>query len=56
MRDVVLIVALLFCLAFAGMTAAVAGQSGLDLLTVISFVIVGLIMLGVLGALRNPPE
>jgi hypothetical protein len=54
-RNALLWVALAFCLLFGGMTAAVAGQSGLDIFTAISFLIVLMIMLGVLGALRNPP-
>lgn len=55
MRNALLFVALAFCVLFGGMTAAVAGQSGFDVFTVISFGIVLLIMLAVLGALRNPP-
>ena len=37
------------------MTAAVAAQSGFDIFTLTSFLIVVMIMLAVLGALRNPP-
>jgi len=48
--------ALVFCLAFGGMTAAVAAQYGFDIFTVVSFAIVLMIMLAVLGALRNPPR
>ena len=55
MRNAFLFVALAFCLLFGGMTAAVAAQSGLDILTLTSFLIVVMIMLAVLGALRNPP-
>ncbi len=55
MRNALLLVALAFCLLFGGMTAAVAGQYGFDIFTVISFVIVLMIMLAVLGALRDPP-
>jgi hypothetical protein len=55
MRNAFLLVALVFCLAFGGMTAAVAAQSGLDILTLVSFGIVVMLMLAVLGALRNPP-
>jgi hypothetical protein len=40
---------------FGGMTAAVAADSGFDIFTLISFGIVVMIMLAVLGALRNPP-
>lgn len=56
MRSAILLIALIFCLAFAGMAAVVAGQSGFDIFTLISFVIVGLIMFAVLGALLNPPK
>ena len=56
MRSVILLIALVFCLAFAGMAAVVAAQSSFDIFTLISFVIVGLIMFAVLGALRNPPR
>jgi len=54
-RNAFLIVALVFCLLFGGMTAAVVGQSGFDIFTLVSFLIVVMIMLAVLGALRNPP-
>jgi len=54
-RDALLWVALVFCLLFGGMTAAVAAQSGFDIFTVASFAIVLMILLAVLGALRNPP-
>ena len=55
MRNLLLMVALAFCVAFGGITAAVAAQSGFDVLTLISFAIVVMLMLAVLGALRNPP-
>jgi hypothetical protein len=54
-RSAILWVALVFCLLFGGATAAVAGQSGFDIFTLISFLIVLMLMLAVLGALRNPP-
>jgi hypothetical protein len=54
-RNAFLLVALLFCLGFGAMTAAVVAQSGIDILTLTSFLIVVMIMLAVLGALRNPP-
>ncbi len=50
-----LIVALVFCVGFGGMTAAVAADSGFDILTAVSFLIVLMLMLAVFGALRNPP-
>lgn len=55
MRSTILWLALVFCLLFAGATATVAGQSGFDIFTLISFLIILMIMLGVLGAIRNPP-
>ena len=48
--------ALAFCLVFGGMTAAVAAQSGVDIFTVVSFGIVAMLGIAVLGALRNPPD
>ena len=56
MRSAFLLVALAFCLVFGGMTAAVAAQSGVDIFTVASFLIVAMIGIGVIGALRNPPD
>jgi hypothetical protein len=55
MRSAFLLVAFIFCLGFGGMTVAVAAESGLDILTLTSFLIVVMLMLAVLGALRNPP-
>ena len=55
MRSAFLVVALIFCLGFGGMTAAVAADSGFDIFTAVSFLIVLMLMLAVLGALRNPP-
>ena len=56
MREAFLWAALIFCLLFGGLTASVAAQSGFDIFTVVSFAIVLMIMLAVLGALRNPPR
>jgi hypothetical protein len=56
MREALLWVALAFCLLFGGLTASVAAESGIDIFTVASFAIVLMIMLAVLGALRNPPR
>jgi hypothetical protein len=55
-RDLILIVGILFCVAFAGMTATVAAEDGIDILTVTSFGIVLMIMLAIYGALKNPPR
>ena len=56
MRDAFLWVALAFCLLFGGLTASAAAESGIDIFTVASFAIVLMILLAVLGALRNPPR
>ena len=37
MRSAFLVVALIFCLGFGGMTAAVAADSGFDIFTAVSF-------------------
>jgi hypothetical protein len=55
MRNALLLLALFFCLMFGAMTAAVAAQSGFDIFSLASFLIVLMLMLAVLGALRNPP-
>ena len=56
MRSLLLWVALVFCLLFGAATASVASQSGVDIFTLISFLIILMIMLAVLGAIRNPPR
>jgi hypothetical protein len=55
MRNAFLVIALIFCLGFGGMTAAVAADTGFDIFTAVSFLIVVMLMLAVFGALRNPP-
>jgi hypothetical protein len=54
-REVFLWLALVFCLLFGAATASVAAQSGFDIFTLVSFLIILMLMLAVLGALRNPP-
>jgi hypothetical protein len=56
MRSAFVVVALGFCLIFGGMTVAVAAQSGVDIFTVVSFLIVTMIGLAAFGAMRNPPD
>ena len=56
MRSAFLIAALIFCVAFGGMTVAVAAQYGFDIFTLVAFGIVAMILIGVFGALRNPPD
>jgi hypothetical protein len=55
-RNALLWVALVFCVLFGAATASVASRSGLDIFTLISFLIIVMLMLAVLGALRNPPR
>ena len=56
MRNAFLVVALIFCLGFGGMTVAVAADSGVDIFILVSFLFVLMLTLAVLGALRNPPD
>ena len=55
MRNAFLVVALIFCLGFGGMTVAVVADSGVRHLHARLLLIVVMLMLAVLGALRNPP-
>lgn len=52
----VLALVLAFIVIFAGLTFAVIIEHGLDILTVISIVILGMVGFGVVGALRQPPD
>jgi hypothetical protein len=56
LRLALLAVAAVFCLAFGAMTLAVIADSGLDILTIISLGIVAMVLLGLYGAIRNPPQ
>ena len=56
MREALLWIALAFCLFFGAATASVAAQYGIDIFTVISFLIIVMLMLAVLGAIRDPPR
>jgi hypothetical protein len=46
---------LLFCVLFGLMTISVALDSGFDIFTVISLLVIGMIAAGLIGAIRNPP-
>jgi hypothetical protein len=54
-RTAVLIFGLTFCVFFAVISISVAIDSGFDIFTVISLLIVGMIASGLIGAIRNPP-
>ena len=55
LRSLLLAVGTFFVFAFGLMTVVVIGQSGLDILTLTSLVIVALVGFGLYGAFRNPP-
>jgi hypothetical protein len=55
-RAAVIFVGLLFVFLFGGSALVVAGRDGIDVLTVISLAIAGLILLAVIAAIREPPE
>ena len=54
-RSALLGVAIAFCALFTLITIEVAVESGFDIFTVISLLIVGMIAAGLIGAIRNPP-
>ena len=56
LRTLLLAIGGIFCFAFASMTLVVIADSGFDVLTLTSLVIVGLVVVGLWGAARNPPE
>lgn len=56
MRTAILAGGLGFCLFFVFMTIAVAFDSSFDIFSVVSLVIIGMIVLGLIGAIRNPPD
>ena len=56
LRTALLVGGLIFVGLFAAMTVAVAVQYGVDVLTVAAIVIVLLLVLPLIGALRNPPR
>jgi hypothetical protein len=55
-RTGLLAMGLVFCVVFFFLTLAVVAESSFDILTVISLLIVAMIVLGLVGAIRNPPE
>jgi hypothetical protein len=55
-RTAILAVGLGFCAIFTYMTFAVAFDSGFDVFTLAALLIVGLIFVGLVGAIRNPPN
>jgi predicted membrane channel-forming protein YqfA (hemolysin III family) len=55
MRAAVLGAALLFILALLALTVHAAASGGIDILTVLSVFVLGLLALGIVGALLHPP-
>ena len=44
-----------FCVFFALLSIEVAVHDGIDILTVVSLVVIGMIGAALIGAIRNPP-
>ena len=55
-RTMLLAVGAVFCFGFAAMTLVVIAESGLDILSLTSLVIIAMVGFGLWGAFRNPPE
>lgn len=55
-RGAILAVGLGFCAIFTWMTFAVAFDSGFDVFTLAALLIVVMIAVGLIGAIRNPPD
>jgi hypothetical protein len=55
-RDAVLGIVLVTILLFAALTIDVIVRTGLGVLEFVSLVVLALFALGVIGALRNPPD
>jgi hypothetical protein len=60
-RTALLVMGLLFVCAFGGMSLYVIGDSGFDtvgdlMLAVASLGVVAFVLLGLIGAIRNPPK
>ena len=55
-RGAIVLVGLLFVFLFGGSALAVMAKDGVDILTIASLVIAGMILLGVIAVIRNPPE
>lgn len=56
MRQVALIAALAMIGLLGALTISVAADSGIDVLTVVSVIVLAMFAFGIVGALREPPE
>ena len=54
-RTAILTFGIVFCGLFVALTLSAAADTGFSILTVISLLIVGMILAGLIGAIRNPP-
>ena len=55
LRTALLAGGLVFCVGFGVLTFAAAIDTGPDIFTVVSILIIGMIAAGLIGAIRNPP-
>jgi len=55
-RTGILAVGFTFCVLFLILTLGVVADSGLDILSLVSFAVIALIAIGLFGAIRNPPD
>ena len=56
MRGVVLVAALAFIALLAALTIDVASRHGFDVLTGAAILVLAVLALGIVGALRHPPD
>jgi hypothetical protein len=56
MRLAILVVAVLFIFGFAGLTLSTISMQGLTVGGVVAVFIIVLMLVGIVGALRNPPQ
>ncbi len=56
LRTALLVGGLLFVVLFAAMTLSVMIDDGIDILTLVAAAIIGMLVLGLIGAIRNPPD
>jgi len=56
LRAALLAVGVIFCAGLGGLTLAAAAESGVGPATVISLALVALLGIGLIGAIRNPPD
>lgn len=56
LRTLLLAGGTIFCLGFGAMTLVVISESGLDILTLTSLAIIAMVLFGLYGAYRNPPD